>query len=191
MLSREHIGLAGSFGALLVGGFGARAVSCKIPIYQIKFTIIAMYLIISDMDLNGLGKLLLDSDSGYHIAMVKIHRSSWNSCMKCFRDIFVKCKFDVHFHIRCFCNISTILWKWSSKSRFLKKYQQCEEHSDPSTGRQPNIIDSSRLWRRYFMNSRFFEKMISGNKYDTFDCDHFQKVTQGSLSNTTQRIFFC
>ena len=116
-----HIGLAGSFGALLVGGCGARAVSCKTPIYLIKFTIIAMYLIISDMDLNGLGKLLLDSDSGYHIAMAKIHRSSWNSCMKCFRDIFVKCKFDVHFHIRCFCNISTILWKWSSKSRFLKK----------------------------------------------------------------------
>ena len=57
-------------------------------------------------------------------------------------------------------NGSSRLWKWSSKSIFLKKYQQCEEHSDPSTGRQPNIIDSSRLWRRYFVNSRFFEKMI-------------------------------
>ena len=43
-----------------------------------------------------------------------------------------------------------------------KKYQYCEEYSDPSTDRQPNIIDSSKLWRWYFMNSRFFEK--SNNK---------------------------
>ena len=35
MLSWAHIGLAGSFGALLVGGCGARAVSRKTPIYFI------------------------------------------------------------------------------------------------------------------------------------------------------------
>ena len=33
MLSWAHIGLAGSFGALLVGGCGARAISRKTPIY--------------------------------------------------------------------------------------------------------------------------------------------------------------
>ena len=32
MLSWAHIGLAGLFGALLVGGFGTRPVSCKTPI---------------------------------------------------------------------------------------------------------------------------------------------------------------
>ena len=35
MLSWAHIGLAGSLGALLVGGCGARAVSRKTPIYFI------------------------------------------------------------------------------------------------------------------------------------------------------------
>ena len=35
MLSRAHIGLAGSFGALLVGGCGTRAVSRKTPFYFI------------------------------------------------------------------------------------------------------------------------------------------------------------
>ena len=33
MLSWAHTGLAGPFGAPLVGGCGARAVSCKTPIY--------------------------------------------------------------------------------------------------------------------------------------------------------------
>ena len=37
MLSWAHIGLAGSFGALLIGGCGARAVSRKTPIYFIKW----------------------------------------------------------------------------------------------------------------------------------------------------------
>ena len=36
MLSWAHIGLAGSFGALLIGGCGARAVSRKTPIYFIN-----------------------------------------------------------------------------------------------------------------------------------------------------------
>ena len=35
MLSWAHIGHAGSFGAPLVGGCGAQAVSCKTPIYFI------------------------------------------------------------------------------------------------------------------------------------------------------------
>ena len=35
MLSWAHIGLAGSIGALLVGGCGARALSRKTPIYFI------------------------------------------------------------------------------------------------------------------------------------------------------------
>ena len=37
MLSWAHIGLAGSFGALLIGGCGARDVSRKTPIYFIKW----------------------------------------------------------------------------------------------------------------------------------------------------------
>ena len=36
MLSWAHIGLAASFGALLVGGCGARAVSRRTPIYFIN-----------------------------------------------------------------------------------------------------------------------------------------------------------
>ena len=35
--SRAHIGLASSFGAVLVNGCGARAVSRKIPIYFMSF----------------------------------------------------------------------------------------------------------------------------------------------------------
>ena len=43
MLSLAHIGLAGSFGALLVGACGARAVYRKTPIY---FMIIQCYFIL-------------------------------------------------------------------------------------------------------------------------------------------------
>ena len=39
MLTRAHIGLAGSFGAPLVGGCGARAVSRKTPIYFIEVNV--------------------------------------------------------------------------------------------------------------------------------------------------------
>ena len=40
MLPWVHIGLAGSFGALLVGGYGARAVCRKTPIYFIILIIV-------------------------------------------------------------------------------------------------------------------------------------------------------
>ena len=40
MLSWAHIGLAGSLGALLVGGCGARAVSRKTPIYFIALIVV-------------------------------------------------------------------------------------------------------------------------------------------------------
>ena len=47
MLSWAHIGLAGSFGALLVGwlvgGFGTRAVSRKTPIYFMSYETLVYY----------------------------------------------------------------------------------------------------------------------------------------------------
>ena len=46
MLSWAHIGLAGTFGALLVGGCGARAVSRKTPIFFILVIIVIVVVIV-------------------------------------------------------------------------------------------------------------------------------------------------
>ena len=51
MLPWAHMGLAGSYCALLVGGCGARAVSCKTPIYFM------VQLIKGTSDASGLGLL--------------------------------------------------------------------------------------------------------------------------------------